>query len=407
MQHGQFALPSVPSSGAESTGSQGSVRSAGGKADPADSNTNMEAAPSSEESQKKWNKVDSSGTLPIGRIGHSICHDGKGNLYLWGGVNDGVEGKYLADFFRYDFHSKDWSAIPLQGEDSKIPVARAFHSAVCYKNNVVIFGGCNGKGRFHQINMIDCDSGHCDEVETKGEKPQSRYCHTAVEYQGKMLVFGGKNGGRNSNKRLSDIFSYEFETQTWTSVNTRGEAPSSRSAHTSVVYGKKMLVFGGRDTDGGCCKDFYEFHLESNMWRKLQFNDNQLLVRARHSAVVHGDNIIIFGGWNGKKKLNDLCMYNPSKNTIQVIHDSDDAPVLPCRRECHTTVIVNDTLVLFGGRFRGVIMNDSYEYPLAPLSLKHLLRNWFVTNNVPIPTDVLPSSLAAHFTNYKKRFIDG
>ena len=200
-----------------------------------------------------------------------------------------------------------------------------------------------------------------------------------------MLVFGGKNGGRNSNKRLCDIFSYDFATQTWTALKAEGSVPSSRSAHTSVVYGKKMLVFGGRDTDGGCCKDFYEFHLEAHVWRKLIIQDSQLLVRARHSAVVHGDNIIVFGGWNGKKKLNDLCLYNPNKNCVEVIHDSDDVKHLPCRRECHTTVIVNDTLVLFGGRFRGVIMNDSYEYPLAPLSLKHLVRNWIVQNNVQMP----------------------
>ena len=223
-----------------------------------------------------------------------------------------------------------------------------------------------------------------------GTKPKSRYCHTSVEYKGRMLVFGGKNGGRSSNKRLSDILSYDFETRVWDELDATGEAPSSRSAHTSVVYGKKMLVFGGRDTAGGCCKDYYEFHLESYIWRMLKFNDPaELLVRARHTAVVHGDNVIVFGGWNGRKKLNDLCMYNLTTNTIKVIHDSNEEATLPCRRECHTTVVVNNTLMLFGGRFRGEFMNDNYEHPLAAPSLKYLLRNWFVKNNVPLPTYVL------------------
>ena len=54
-----------------------------------------------EEDAVEWKEVEGSGAIPIGRIGHSICYDGRGDLYLWGGVNDTVEGKYLADFFRY------------------------------------------------------------------------------------------------------------------------------------------------------------------------------------------------------------------------------------------------------------------------------------------------------------------
>ena len=38
----------------------------------------------------------------------------------------------MACVHRYDFHNKNWTSIKLTGEESKIPVARAFHSAVCY-----------------------------------------------------------------------------------------------------------------------------------------------------------------------------------------------------------------------------------------------------------------------------------
>ncbi|KAJ9452543.1 hypothetical protein DIPPA_23174 [Diplonema papillatum] len=363
--------------------------------------------PNSPPGKKKWKEVNSGGKIPLGRIGHSICDNGAGKLYLWGGVNETLEsgtGKYLDDFFEYNFHKKQWAEIDLRG---KKPKSRAFHSAVCYKGNVTIFGGCNGRGRFDEISKISTKTGGCIEALTKGEKPPSRYCHTSVEYKGKMLVFGGKCGGRNSNKRLADMFEYDLNTETWTEVVADGKPPSSRSAHTAVVYGKKMLVFGGRDANGHCCEDFHEYHLEAKFWRQLDYT-HPLLHRARHSAVVHAENIIIFGGWSGKKKLNDLCVYNLDTNTITLVHDTDEGDAsLPCRRECHTTVVVDNKLFLFGGRFRGVFMNDSFEYPLPRPSLQFLLRNWFVDNNIPIPSDdSLPPTVKASLEDYKRRFVD-
>eukprot|EP01063_Lacrimia_lanifica_P029269 TRINITY_DN4426_c0_g1_i2.p1 TRINITY_DN4426_c0_g1~~TRINITY_DN4426_c0_g1_i2.p1 ORF type:complete len:458 (+),score=150.74 TRINITY_DN4426_c0_g1_i2:158-1531(+) len=386
--------------------------------EPHETTLQVEHAANSDESKRQWREIKSTGPIPLGRIGHSICDDGAGNLYLWGGVNEGIEGKYLSDFFRYAFHRKEWTEIPLVAADpdannSKGPITpRAFHSAVCYEGHVVIFGGCNGKGRFHEINTINTAGPGMGECRTtmpdEGEgtvSPPSRYCHTSVVYKTKMLVFGGKNGGRNSNKRLDDMYAYDFVTSTWSEVKAKGTPPSSRSAHTSVVYGKKMLVFGGRDSDGVCCEDFHEFHLEANVWRKLEKN-HPLLMRARHSAVVHNDSIIIFGGWDGRKKRNDLCVYNLDNNKITVVHDNEESNAhLPCRRECHTTVVVDNNLYLFGGRFRGLFMNDSFEYPLPPPSLKFLLRQWFVDKDISLPP-CIPPIVSSNIDDYKRRFVD-
>ena len=106
-----FLGPSVPAqSGSESSsesvsGVSGPSAGGGGRskvpAPTPEGAALAEEMPMTDESQKQWSEIQSTGTIPIGRIGHSICHDGKGNLYLWGGVNDGVEGKYLSDFFKY------------------------------------------------------------------------------------------------------------------------------------------------------------------------------------------------------------------------------------------------------------------------------------------------------------------
>eukprot|EP01062_Namystynia_karyoxenos_P016242 TRINITY_DN15915_c0_g2_i1.p1 TRINITY_DN15915_c0_g2~~TRINITY_DN15915_c0_g2_i1.p1 ORF type:complete len:441 (+),score=133.26 TRINITY_DN15915_c0_g2_i1:121-1443(+) len=362
------------------------------------------------EERHLWRQVQCQGQIPSGRIGHSVCNAGNGILYLWGGVNESCEAercsRYLEDFYRYDFHRKEWTQVELTGQP---PTGRAFHSAVMHRGKVIIFGGCNGRGRFNRISRIDGETGVCEEVQSiSGELPATRYCHTAVEYQGRMLVFGGKCGGRNSNRRLADMFSFSFDSKEWSVVEPKGEAPSSRSAHTSVIYGNKMLMFGGRDGEGRCCEDFYEFHLDTTVWRKLDCQQS-LLMRARHSAVVHNDSLVIFGGWSGKKKLNDLCIYNLDTGRLKQVHDNDENDTkLPCRRECHCAVVVDNTMMLFGGRFRGVFMNDSYEYPLQPPALKLLLRQQILSGGIPYaePEIGLPPDLIAYIRDYKVKFLD-
>lgn len=110
--------------------------------------------------------------------------------------------------------------------------------------------------------------------------------------------------------------------------------------------------------------------------------------------VVHNDKLITFAGWNGKKKLNDMFQYNLDSQTFQMIHESDENdPRLPCRRECHTSVVVNNKMLLFGGRFRGLFMNDICEFDLDvtqhvpflfffPFSIQHWFGASFLFANI-------------------------
>lgn len=248
----------------------------------------------------------------------------------------------------------------------------------------------------------------CQLVAASGEVPSTRYCHSAVVYNGKMIIFGGKCGGRNSNKRLADMYAFDLASGEWSIIDVKGDIPSSRSAHTAVVYFDKMLMFGGRDADGKCCEDLYEFCFTTSEWQRINHGpSNQLFMRARHSVVVHNDRLITFAGWNGKKKLNDMFQYNLDSQTFQMVHDSDENdPRLPCRRECHTAVVVGNTMLLFGGRFRGLFMNDVCEFDLEPKSLKEYCRA-FIADRTKIDygneTCGLPGELVTYIEQYKQR----
>lgn len=367
--------------------------------------------PQIKDGRDRWKEVqcEKNGVIPPGRIGHTVTVNDDGIVYLWGGVNENLErgSKYLDDFYQYDSRKKEWKQIELKNDK---PCGRAFHSAVMHEGCMLIFGGCNGRGRFNQIFSINGNTGMCQLVAATGEVPSTRYCHSAVVHKGKMIIFGGKCGGRNSNKRLADMYAFDFATGEWSIIEVRGDVPSSRSAHTAVVYFNKMLMFGGRDADGKCCEDLYEFCFDTSEWRRINHGPcNQLFMRARHSVVVHNDKLITFAGWNGKKKLNDMFQYNLDSQTFQTIHDSDENdPRLPCRRECHTSVVVDNTMLLFGGRFRGLFMNDICEFELDAMSLKDFCRAYIVENCKDIDyanqaTSGLPDELVGYLDMYKMR----
>jgi hypothetical protein len=327
----------------------------------------------------RWTQIQCTGALPPGRIGHTVTVSDSGMVYLWGGVNETLDegSKYLDDFYRYDPNARHWALIPLTGEK---PGGRAFHSAVLYKGLKVVFGGCYGRGRFNEIHSIDGQTGQCTKISARGEEPSTRYCHSAVVYGAEMVVFGGKCGGRNSNKRLADMYAFNLETGEWRVVDVDGDVPSSRSAHSAVIHKDRMLMFGGRNADGKCCEDLYEFCFSTGVWTRVECGlGNHLFMRARHSTVAHNGALVTFAGWSGKKKLNDLFKFNLDDRSFTILHDTDEADSrLPGRRECHTAVVVDNRMLLFGGRFRGLFMNDHYEFELEAPSLKQFCVQWIL-----------------------------
>jgi len=53
-------------------------------------------------------------------------------------------------------------------------------------------------------------------------------------------------------------------------MEAKGEVPAARSAHTSVVVGKSMIVFGGWN-GAHCMNDMYELKLDTATWSKVAY----------------------------------------------------------------------------------------------------------------------------------------
>ncbi|CAK0875638.1 unnamed protein product [Prorocentrum cordatum] len=68
--------------------------------------------------------------------------------------------------------------------------------------------------------------------------------------------------------------------------------------------------------------------------------------RAAHSCDVIDGRLYVFGGWNGKRALNDLHMLDVASNSWTEVHPNGQAP---SARNNHTTAVVDLRLVVHGG----------------------------------------------------------
>lgn len=66
--------------------------------------------------------------------------------------------------------------------------------------------------------------------------------HTAVLYRDSMIVFGGED---EKGTLHNDVHAFSLDKSAWSKLSTTGDAPSGRTGHSAVVHGSSMYVFGG------------------------------------------------------------------------------------------------------------------------------------------------------------------
>ncbi|XP_048585207.1 attractin-like protein 1 [Nematostella vectensis] len=94
----------------------------------------------------------------------------------------------------------------------------------------------------------------------------------------------------------------------------------------------------------------------------IAYNQDAMSGRASHSTVVLGDWIWVYGGYSLiSTQFNDLIRYSLSNNTWEVLQLDPASPV-PSRRYGHSMVVVNGSLVVFGGRVEGSEVNELWIF---------------------------------------------
>ncbi|KAN0037006.1 hypothetical protein ACTFIV_002334 [Dictyostelium citrinum] len=218
----------------------------------------------------------------------------------------------------------------------------------------------------------------------------------------------------------------------WNKVYTCGRVPAPRHAHSSVVIGDSLYMYGGYGVKGTHLDDFFRFDLKLNQWFRILKNekkkyqssssiskstnstttttttttttpptnsksiddDKKNILTARHSysMVSYGECIYIFGGigLNDEKEtvvFNDLYEYNTITDEWKLITPPTSTPptpqestFIPEKRWGHSGVVYNDNMVIFGG------MGQSVTFYPTILLYNFKSKLWSrvsVKNNIP------------------------
>ncbi|KAA6391470.1 MAG: putative kelch motif family protein [Streblomastix strix] len=215
-------------------------------------------------------------------------------------------------------------------------------------------------------------------IETLGvTAPRCNDC-SAVVYGDNLFVFGGDTGDDFS----CELHKYNFETRVWSKVGILGCAPAPRSGHTAVVYGDEMFVYGG-GVQLSVYADLYAYSFEHHTWRLIQYDDQKgPSPRRKHTSVLYGSRMYIFGGEDGKTFFNDTWFFDfnanvwakalPLRGGIPTQINSNNASsaiqaiphtTLPSQRIMHTAVLHRHSMVIFGGFFEQAL-GDIWEMDL-------------------------------------------
>jgi host cell factor len=169
-----------------------------------------------------------------------------------------------------------------------------------------------------------------------------------------VLMYGGITGNSGFSDTLYVLENYK-ELKV---IQTIGDIPSARIGHTfTKINENEIVLIGGVENTSNSrydiipkfLNDIHILHINNDCysWEKIEEQHfQQPCPRESHTTVLHKNHLIIYGGMNGKKRLNDVWMLD--LNTfiwIKIITNG----TIPIGRSMHTATLVDHEMYIFGG----------------------------------------------------------
>lgn len=132
--------------------------------------------------------------------------------------------------------------------------------------------------------------------------------------------------------------------------------PCGRCGHTAVVYSASLYIFGGFEGKKWL-NDLHRFDTSSFVWSQPRVLGSAPQPRQYHTSVSVKDSMFIFGGYNGSGWLKDLIVLDLKSLKWQYPKTYGEVPT---GREGHTMVNIQDYLYIFGG-WDGMTIGDMYR----------------------------------------------
>ncbi|KAL4853408.1 Kelch domain-containing protein 4 [Chlorella vulgaris] len=186
------------------------------------------------------------------------------------------------------------------------------HTSVEKDNEVLLYGGEWYDGErdkmyvYGDVYVLNVDKQTWKRV-ISPNGPLPRTSHQAVCTRTALWVWGGEFTSLNQEKfrHYSDLWRLNLADWTWEQIPSKG-GPSPRSGHRMVLHGKQLLLFGGFFDNGKETRyfnDVWSYDTEELRWMLLGPKAGHTAPSPRGGCqlALTGDQLYIFGGYSVKK----------------------------------------------------------------------------------------------------------
>ncbi|KAL6743834.1 hypothetical protein Aduo_016829 [Ancylostoma duodenale] len=192
-----------------------------------------------------------------------------------------------------------------------------------------------------------------DDMEPLRSLPYQRYGHTVCAYRGRAYLWGGRNDDYGASSTL-----HEFDPVLlrWRIVPVEGRVPPARDGHSAVVVGDRMFLFGGFEEDlQRFSQETYVFDFLTNRWSEFNTTGQPPLWRDFHTAVAIDSKMYIFGGRSDHTGQfhSTRDMYDERLKALDLRTGEWSDPICngvgPTGRRSHSAWTYGGKMYIFGG----------------------------------------------------------
>ena len=242
-------------------------------------------------------------------------------------VAGGWDGKHCLDsieILRINQDLSRWTIL-----NSTLPAKLRDHVLKVYQEKLLVIGGWDGDRRtpFNEINELALENPYTPTL--LATVPEPRIAHAAEIVDDKLFILGGKTSFNADELVVHDsVVVYDFITK---ELQTFPSLPKPVCHMSTVTWGKKIIVIGGTDKNGGDINDVIMYDIESGHCETLPPLRRR---RCGHSTVMINDVIFVFGGWNRDQRfLNSVESFKMGSDGWKVL------PGMKENRNCPTAIV--------------------------------------------------------------------
>lgn len=208
--------------------------------------------------------------------------------------------------------------------------------------------------------------------------PEPRSGHRIVVDHGNLYSIGGYNPDFSERENDNDtyyplfkeLWRFNFATCRWQKLKTCGTMPVELASHSALLHGNHLVLFGGTGVPFGeaASNQLHVCHLPTLQWSHIFCTGQLPICIYGHTMTVLGNSLYVFGGTTGWEYNSDLHRLDLSSFVWDLVEVSG---VRPDGRYRHEVASFGREMFVFGGGRS----NEVYGFEAVPV-IDVELRCW-------------------------------